>query len=332
MMGIFDLSVMRGRRVLPGVGFEKTSFGTEFSFAWHSVPTGGDVYLKNTAAHGVIGTYHSDGVYSVSPSGDRSKIFDTSFEKNVAVDSEGNFYLSHYYGRLWKVSPSGTTLIDKTAANQLSDHAVWAGDRWVYASGRDELECVSSDCDQLWLGLYGNGYCRGLAHLDGVILEQRENLFRGLDLNGNILWSDNFGWQTPPQNCVGVSGDNFVAAYGYGGGNATKLVARDAQTGAVVWTVPDIYEFSAGGIDSSLCECLTTDRFGDVYIVLGYRTKDVLKFSASGTFIGSAMLSGVIESGTPFNNEWDPRSLAVDNDGAIYIGYNKGDVIKLNQS
>jgi len=338
-MGIWDRSIMRGRRILPNVAEPVTSFGNAFKLDWKIAALFGssNLYLQQTDAWGLIALSMSTGIFGIDPATGaplKTYLSGTNYVAEVAEDPDGNVYFVAYYGEAKKFDATGTLLLDKKPGNvgRFSNGAVWADGFWVSTYAVEAFGAVSSTLNFLW----SQGGVYAVQYQNGVICVSDGQTIRGLDLNGAEIWSRTSSGLTTSNiyRILGSYDGVFYAVVNDGNAGVGWSIAAIDAAGNDIWKSDEVCSFvpSTQSRASENCSSIAVDKFGDVYALLGRRPYDLVKFSKDGEFMGSATLSGVIPLDQTLNGTVNATNVEVDADGGVYIGFQNGDVIKLIQT
>jgi|SRR5690554_525965 len=347
-MGIWDRSIMRGRRILPNVAEPLTEFGTTLNKEFVTKPLGArDLRKVQISPKGELilsATSTPAGVYVLDKNdGALVKTLASGATDGVAYDGAGSLYFIAAQNDAKKYTDEGALLIDKAAANvgRFSNEVVWAGDRWATAYAIEGMGVLDADCNVLWSRNTLDGAFRGLTSLDGDVVVLRPNLLQSYAPNGALNWQLPFDGVTPVNFAwaLGTSRDRIVSAWGqadtvYPGSSSAFGLHAHSPDGTVAWEVPEVWKLSSNSyaIATSPCEAFTVDRFGHIYVLLGDRGRDLFRFSPDGELVWSAHDQGLIPPDGRLNGNVFARGMTVDADGNIYVSFSNGDVMKISQS
>ena len=338
-MGIWDRSIMRGRRILPNVAEPITSFGGAFELAWKlEAPFGSsNLYLQQTDAWGLIALSSATGIFGIDPATGaplKTYLSGSNYVAEVAEDPDGHVCFVAYFGEAKKFDATGNILLDKKpgSVGRFSQGAAWADGFWVSTYATEAFGAVSSELNLLW----SQGGVYALEYQNGVICVSQNQTIRGLATDGVEIWSraSTGGTTSNMHRILGSYDGVFYASVNDGGSGVGWSLAAIDTAGNDVWKTGEISDLvpSSSSRVSENCSSIAVDRFGDVYALFGRRPYDLVKFSKDGEFMGSATLSGIIPLDQTMNGTVNATNVEVDENGGVYIGFQNGDLIKFNQT
>lgn len=336
-MGIMGgASVMRGRRLLPGVKEPLTSFGDNLKVVW-DVPLSSTLYKTALSPDEkflyVVGA-DATILKVATPTGEGDVLVDDpyTFCQQVAVDpNTGDLYGVSNYRRIRWDSNTGARIAQQLKSSTAGMRfGFWVGDGlWIRGVN---FECVGTDLAIRWTrspGPVSGDSVAGipvLVYKDDSIVEVVDPL-TGLTASsfslGRVI--NNTGPGTSYSSVIAACQHRIAAVAGL---SEDKTVGVYDLDGSVVWVRENITALSDVFNQRSNGMAVACDRFGDVYVVLSLRNGEVLKFDGkNGDLVWRSSDQGIVLDGRS-----DCRSLVLDAQGSMYLTFQNGTAMKITQT